>query len=197
MRGGRGRQEFDDTELIEWLWEEHGIKPVIPIRELWKDGQSTRRVSGTRNVVYDYEGTVSCCCMKTGELYKIAYAGFEQDRGALKYRCPGVHYGLSCPALGHCRVKGSVRIKLDEDRRVFTPLARSSYAWKRAYKKRSAIERVNSRIDGPFGFEEHFIRGLAKMKLRLGLAMLVMLAMAVGRVKEKQRDKLRSLIKAA
>jgi len=190
-------KEFDDTELIEWLWDEHGIKPVIPIRDLWKDGEQTRRVSATRNVVYDYEGTVSCCCMKTGQLSRMAYAGFEKDRETLKYRCPAAHYGMSCPAFGECRVKGSVRIKLDEDRRVFTPLARSSYAWKRAYRKRSAVERVNSRVDRVFEFEEHFIRGLGKMKLRLGLAMLVMLAMAVGRVKEKQKDKLRSLLKAA
>jgi hypothetical protein len=187
----------DDTALIRLLWEEHQIKPVIPIRDQWNDGEPTRRVSNTRNVVYDHEGNVSCCCMKTGELRRMAYAGFEKDREALKYRCPAKHYGMSCPAVGDCPVKGSVRIKLSEDRRVFTPVARSSYAWQRAYKKRSAVERVNSRLDGPFGFEEHFIRRLAKMRLRVGLAMVVMLAMALGRIKEKQKDKLRSLVKAA
>jgi len=67
----------------------------------------------------------------------------------------------------------------------------------RAYKKRSAVERVNSRVDGPFGFEKHFIRGLGKMTLRVGLAMGAMLAVALGRVKEKQKDELRSLVRAA
>jgi len=90
-----------------------------------------------------------------------------------------------------------VRIKLDEDRRVFTPLARSSYKWSDLYKKRTAVERVNSRIDGAYGFEQHFIRGLPKMRMRMGLAMIVMLAMALGRIKEKQREQMRSLIKAA
>jgi len=35
------------------------------------------------------------------------------------------------------------------------------------------------------------------MTLRVGLALVVMLAMALGRVKEKQKDKLRSLVQAA
>ena len=90
-----------------------------------------------------------------------------------------------------------MRIKLEEDRRVFTPLARSSYAWQKTYDKRTAVERVNSRLDVSFGFERHFIRGLKKMKLRMGLALVVMLVMALGRVKEKQKEKMRSLVKVA
>ena len=87
-----------------------------------------------------------------------------------------------------------MRIKLDEDRRVFTPLARSSYKWKDLYKKRTAVERVNSRLDVSFGFEHHFIRGQAKMKLRMSLAMIVMLTMALGRIKQKQHEQMRRLV---
>ena len=59
------------------------------------------------------------------------------------------------------------------------------------------MERVNSRLDVSFGFEQHYIRGLKKMKLRCSLAMCIMLAMALGRVKEKQKDYMRSLVRAA
>jgi len=59
------------------------------------------------------------------------------------------------------------------------------------------VERVNSRLEVSFGFESHTIRGMKKMKVRCGLALCVMLAMAIGRVKEKQGDHLRSLVKAA
>ena len=55
----------------------------------------------------------------------------------------------------------------------------------------------NTRLVWLCGFERHFIRGLAKMKLRMGLAMVVMLSMAVGRIKEKQREDMCSLVKAA
>jgi hypothetical protein len=76
-------------------------------------------------------------------------------------------------------------------------LARSSYKWETTYKKRTAVERVNARLDEAFGFEKHFIRGLKKMRLRCGLALIVMLAMAVGRIRAKQGVKLRSLVRAA
>jgi hypothetical protein len=58
------------------------------------------------------------------------------------------------------------------------------------------VERVNFRLDVRIGFESNFIRGSKKMKLRRCLALCVMLAMALGRVKEQQ-DNLRSLVKAA
>ncbi len=48
-----------------------------------------------------------------------------------------------------------------------------------------------------FGFENHFIRGQKKMKLRCTLALVVMLAMALGRIKVKQGEHLRSLLMAA
>lgn len=187
----------DDTKLITELWDEHRIKPVIAIRDCWQDGEKTRRVSGTRNVVYDYEGTVFCVCMRTGVQRRMAYAGFEAKRGTLKYRCPACHYGVACKSVGRCPVRGAVRVKLSEDRRVFTPLARSSYAWRRVYAKRTAVERVNSRLDVSFGFERHFIRGQAKMRLRVGLALVVMLAMALGRIRQKQEEALRCLVRAA
>jgi len=192
-----GDKGFDDGKFIAKLYDDHRIKPVIDIRQMWKEPDETRLVTGTRNVVYDGEGNVYCHCMKTGERTAMAYGGFEKDRGTLKYRCPAEHYGMSCEGKSRCHVKGSVRIKLDQDRRIFTPVARSSYKWGNLYKKRSAVERVNSRLDVSFGFERHFIRGLKKMRLRCSLAFLVMLSMALGRVKEKQKEKMRSLVQAA
>ncbi|MDQ0415593.1 hypothetical protein [Mesobacillus stamsii] len=54
---------------------------------------------------------------------------------------------------------------------------------------------MNSRLDVSFGFFElHTIRGMAEMKPRTGLALCVMLAIALGRIKEKQPAKMRSLV---
>jgi hypothetical protein len=95
-----------------------------------------------------------------------------------------------------CPVGQALRIPLATDRRIFVPIARSSYKWERAYAQRTAVERVNSRLDRVFGFEEHFIRGLKKMQLRCTLALSVMLAMALGRVRTQRMDRLRSLVAA-
>ncbi len=187
---------LDDTTLITQLWDDCGIKPVIDIRNMWKDGEETKLVDGQRTVVYDYAGTVYCHCSATDQRHEMAYGGFEADRQTLKYRCPARQYGLTCQGRRRCPVRGSVRIKLSQDRRVFTPLARSRSQWKTQDKKRTAVERVNSRLDVSFGFEHHFIRGLKKMRLRVGLALVVMLTMALGRAKEKRLDMLRSLVRA-
>ena len=44
------------------------------------------------------------------------------------------------------------RIPLKTDPRIFTKVARNSKKWKRLYKKRTSIERVNGRIDRDFQF---------------------------------------------
>jgi hypothetical protein len=188
---------LDDTELNRMLWDEWGIKPLIDIRNLWRDGEQTRRIEHTENVVYDYRGTVYCYDMRLGYRRPMAYGGFEADRGTLKYRCPARHYGCNCSWKSQCRIRQAVRINLAQDRRVFTPVARSSYKWKDIYKKRTAVERVNSRLDCCYGFERHFIRGLAKMRVRMSLAMIVMLSLALGRIREKQSPYMRSLMRSA
>ena len=194
---------YDDHKLINRLWQQHQIKPIIDIRNSWKDGEAeedgvlTKRVSGQENVIYTHDGQVSCMCPRTGELHRMAYGGFEQDRETLKYRCPARYSGITCKGMDRCPVSDAVRIPLAEDRRVFTPVARSSYRWQDFYNQRGAVERVNSRLAGGFGFERPGIRGLAKMQLRVTMALTIMLAMAVGRIRAGQPENLRSLVRPA
>lgn len=197
-----GDKAYDSGPENEALYDEHGIKPVIDIRKQWKDGEETKALAPDRrdNIAYDYRGTVYCYCPSSNERYEMAFCGFEKDRKTLKYKCPSAAHGTECGGFGQCSegTKGKiVRIPLDTDRRIFVPIARSSYKWQRIYNGRTAVERVNSRIDLSFGFEHHFIRGKAKMTLRVGLALLVMLSMALARIKRDQEKDMRSLIKRA
>jgi hypothetical protein len=193
-----GDKGYDSEENCCRLYDEHGIKPVIDIRRMWRDKETKLLDPGhSDNIVYDEVGTVYCLCPQTGEQRRMAYGGFERDRMALKYICPVKAYGLRCKGSDQCEhAMKSERICLEIDRRIFTPVARSSYAWEREYKKRTAVERVNSRLDVSFGFEKHFIRGLQKMEIRVGLALCVMLAMAVGRIQEGRHELMRSLVKS-
>lgn len=190
-----GDRGYDSVKLISQLWDEHRIKPIIDIRKMWRDGDETRQLRNVSNVTYSYNGTVFCHCPKTGTVRQMAYGGFEEKRNALKYRCPALHYGIKCEGMTQCPVAKNLRISLEEDRRVFTPLARSSYKWKKLYNKRSSVERVNSRIETAYCFESHYIRGLAKMKVRCGLSLCVMLAIALGRARAQQYDLMRSLVR--
>lgn len=193
-----GDKGYDSEENCRRLYDEHGIKPVIDIRRMWRDKETKLLDPGCAdNIVYDEVGTVYCICPKTGEQRPMSYGGFEKDRMALKYICPVKAYGLTCSGSDECgHAMKSERVSLEIDRRIFTPVSRSSYAWEREYKKRTAVERVNSRLDVSFGFEKHFIRGQKKMEVRVGLALCVMLAMAVGRIKEEHQELMRSLVKS-
>ena len=77
-----------------------------------------------------------------------------------------------------------------------TPTPWGSLSWWRGYRRRSAMERINSRIDRGFGFETHYTRGLAKMKTRIGLALAVMMALAPGQVRAGHAERMRTLVGA-
>lgn len=192
---------YDSGTLNQALWEEHRIKPIIPARTLWREDK-TKAVRGDRpdRFLYDEQGHVFCECPKIGTRTEMAFAGFEKNRGTLKYRCPAAAYGMTCHGRADCEALANVgefgrtlRIPLSDDWRVFTPLARHCHAWEKAYDHRTSVERVNSRIDLLLGFERHFIRGLAKMQARVGLGLLVLLSMALGRIRANQADLMRSM----
>jgi len=193
---------YDDTKLIKKLWDrDDPILPVIPKRQDWKDGEDTRPLcEGADNIVYDCQGQVYCHCWVSGKRRELVYWGYERERDSQKWRCPAAVYGVECESCercnGHSTYGRVVRVARELDPRTFLPVARGSLKFSRLYKKRTSVERVNSRLDVSFGLEQHFIRGEAKMRARCSLALVVMLAMALGRVREKQRGKLRSLVAA-
>jgi Transposase DDE domain/Transposase domain (DUF772) len=192
---------YDDSALHNKLWETYGIAPIIPRRADWKDGEQTRPLrEGADNIVYDIEGRLYCHAPGDGRVRPMVYWGFERGRDAQKWRCPAALWGLQCRGRQDCCASAYgrlVRVERTKDVRSFCAVAPSSAKWERLYRKRSAVERVNSRLDVSFGFEEHFIRGMAKMRLRCSLALVVMLALALGRVREKRRDLMRSLVAGA
>lgn len=194
-----GDKGYDGLETISMLWDQYRIKPVIDIRNTWKDGEPTRMLESkfVENLTYDFKGTVYCHCPSTGEVRRMTYGGFEEKRQSLKYLCPAIQYGIECKGAATCPLRKGIRVPLKENPRIFTPVPRSSHKWQRLYNKRTSVERVNSRLDVSFGFERHYIRGLAKMKMRCGLALCTMLALALGRAREDRQDLMRSLVKTA
>jgi len=203
-----GDKGYDSAKNNGVLWDNYGIKPVIDTRSMWTDEPEKPRslLGDFDNIFYNEKGKVLCRRFakenESDNYCPMAFEGFEKNRDCLKFRCPAAAYGLDCEMKNSCKNGADgfgriVRVPLDFDRRIFTPLYRSSYKWKREYKHRTAVERVNSRIDTSFGFENHNIRGLKKMRCKVGIALVVMLAMAVGRIKANQIENIRSLVKKA
>jgi len=199
---------YDSKDNNQDLFDEYGVRPLVAIRATWKEEPGRPRPLNPERVdtiFYTEQGEVLCRCRdgapnERDNYAPMAYEGFEHDRNALKYRCPAEAHGVACTQRDLCNggcqpAHGRiVRVPLDTDRRIFTPLARDSKAWSREYKHRTAIERVNSRLDVSFGFERHYIRGRKKMQVRTGLALLVMLGMAVGWIEAGHQERMRSLV---
>lgn len=194
---------YDSGENKRELFDEMGINPIIDTRHLWKDEPTqSRSLFPDRCDVFTYDesGRLYCHCPVTGEKRDLFFCGFERERGTLKYRCPAAAYDLNCKGRTLCEAMAdvgsfgrTVRVPLDLDRRIFTPVAHPTAKWKRAYARRTAVERVNSRIDLVLGFERHYIRGLYKMRCRISFALVIMLAMALGRIRKNQADLMRSM----
>lgn len=204
-----GDKGYDSAENKTTSYDGYGYVPFIDHRQMWKDEPGKPRPlfpERTDVFLYDEMGKVYCQCpaQRRGadEIRELSFVGFEKERMALKYRCPAAHYDSSCPGRKECerlapknvgRFGRTVRVPLDFDRRIFTPVSRPTAKWEKGYDRRTAVERVNSRLDRVLGFEEHLIRGMDKMETRVTLALIVMLAMALGRIRANQADLMRSI----
>ena len=159
------------------------LRPLIEPCESWREEKAmpghdpaqpiTRAPYPERAdcIVYTEKGQVHCRCPSTGEQRDLAFRGFDSGRNALKYRCPAAACGLTCEGRIGVRADGGrpragVRARgalvLDRhDQRIFTPTPCGSPAWKRGYRRRTALERINARVDRSFEFEPHFLRGMS------------------------------------
>ena len=182
---------LDAEPLKKKLWDVYGARPLIDVREMWRE---EKEMPG-----WDPSKPILRALAKDGGGNVL-----HSEKGEVFCRCPATAYGLECAGRERClRDAGAnaggygrvVRIPLkDHDRRIFAPTPWGSPTWKRGYNRRGALERINLRLDNSFGFENHFIRGKAKMKARMGLALCVMMALALGAVMAGRPERMRSLV---
>lgn len=175
-----------DTNDVHELLKEAQVKAVIQNRKLWKE-ESERMLpghDGKSNVVYDEAGTVYCYDKVSQPMVRhaMAYTGYEKDRGTLKYRCPAVHEGWSCPSASICNASRAfgmtVRVPQDVDLRRFPDIPRATQQFERLYKDRTAVERVNARLKIFWGADDGNINGARRFYAHVGAVMVVHLAFA-------------------
>ena len=170
---------YDDGKRNALLKDKYNINPLIDTRHLWKE-EELREVDN-QPLAYNEDGEVYYIKnITTGEYEKLKYLGYDKQRKCLRY---GFKYNDN----------KVFRIPISIDRRIFLPVARDSKKYKRLYKKRTEVERLNGRIDRDYMFNDHFIRGKKKMNMMLTLSFIIMLSMAKGHIKNKQKN-IRSLI---
>lgn len=174
---------YDDKDNYREVICEFGAKPVIPLNlgsEKWGPG------------ICNHQGTPLCAAQ-----LPMTFAGY--DNGYLKYRAPCITKGVKCPhRVRCCSAQGYglvVKLRVSADYRRYTPIPRETKKWQRLYDKRSAVERVNSRLKEHLLADEQRVRGLERVKVRLTLSLLVMLGAALAMAQRKKLDSLRSIVR--
>jgi hypothetical protein len=165
-----------------------GIKPLIQIRQMWKEEPERRDFgSGSRiplNIVHDEAGTVHCYDTTSDPpvRHKMAYVGYEKDRGTLKYRCPAMHEDWPCPHAEVCNAGRSyglqVRLPAERDLRRFPPIPRATKEFERLYKDRTAVERVNARLKVFWGADDGNVTGARRFHAQVGVVLIVQAVLA-------------------
>ncbi len=172
---------YDSQENNTFVYQECQATPIIPIRER-KDAQLPD--------ICNAQGTPLCSC-------GLAMVYWGRDGNYLKYRCPYALGKAECKSRFRCSSSpyGYVlKLPIGEDIRRHPPIPRESKKWKRLYKMRTAVERVNSRVKGLLGLGEITLRGIKKVTVRSALSLLIMLAAAVSLAKEHKYQEIRSLV---
>jgi hypothetical protein len=167
---------YDSVEMIKAI-KNAGILPVVDIRKSWKDGESTRQYKDT-DMVYDFNGNVYFV-EDDGKQYRMIYEGYDKQKKCLRYSPRNKTY----------------KIYISYDERIFLPIARHSMKFARLYKGRTSVERLNGRLDRDFMFEDHGIRGLAKMTVMTSLSLIIMNGMSIAKIKAGKTDRLAAITK--
>jgi hypothetical protein len=178
---------FDSTDNVRDAYRDLKVSLIVPVRDvpekLEEQPREDREVGlePGGNVVRDiYTGEVACYeRTKSAEPIRreMRYAGFEKDRETHKFRCPlGAVAEVTCSAFGTCsagpcgKQGRQVRVEMETDIRRFAPIFPRSKKWKRHYNGRSSVERVNSYLKEVLRLEDHCLRGLKTISLRVLLA---------------------------
>lgn len=173
-----GDAGYESGKRNKTLKEEYNINPIIDIKHIWDKEEKYKEIEN-QPIAYTEEGEVFYI-VDLNNYEKMKYLGYDKTNNALRY----TRYKTG---------KKIYRIPLETDYRIFTPIARDSKKFKKKYKMRTEVERLNGRIDRDYMFNDHFIRGQEKMELMLNLTFIVMLTIAKGHIKNKQEN-IRSLV---
>ena len=172
---------YDSVENCRLVFTEYGAAPIIPIRE--REGAQLPDICNAK-------GTPLCSC-------GLAMAFWGRDGNYLKYRCPDAVGKAKCQSRFRCTNSAYgyvLKLPILTDPRRHPAVPRETKKWRRLYKLRTSVERVNSRVKGLLGLGRITLRGMAKVRVRSLLSLLVMLAAATGMAQRHRLKELRVLV---
>jgi transposase len=115
--------------------------------------------------------------------FKVIYWGKEEKRGRLKFRCPAVVGKCKCIFRSVCSQSQYGRtfyLNPERDYRLIGTIPRGTTLWQNKYDKRTSIERAYSEEKGSHKLADPRVRGLAKVKIHVYLALCAQVIKRIG-----------------
>lgn len=176
---------FDSGDNCRFVLGELDALPVIKMRLTQDKNKEFSSAMCRCNEL----GTPICDC---GGF--MVYAG--RDGKYLKFRCPRNRdiRGGPCSDSEYGRV---LKVAISEDERRWPGLARQSKKWERLFRRRTAVERVNSRLKEHLQLDEQYVRGIGKVTMNATFSLLVMVGASLAMAKEERWKDLRRIVRLA
>ena len=167
---------YDSSAIYEAIVKELGADPIISIRR--RAGGESPEIMGS---------SAAPCC--PGGL-PLIYRSWDKNKG-LQYQCPEKAGRAICPLAERCPVKMMWVKPVHDYRRFGYRIKRGTEEFTSIYRKRVAVERVNSRLKDKRRLDSHCLRGLQKLNLHCTLSVMAMNAMALAKVQSGQLNEVR------
>jgi hypothetical protein len=167
---------YDSSAIFESIVKEFDADPIINIRS--RSGGESPEITGS-----------SAAPLCPGGL-PLIYRSWDKDKG-LQYQCPEKAGRAICPLAEQCSIKMMWVKPVHDYRRFGYRIKRGTEEFNTIYRKRVAVERVNSRLKDKRRLDSHCLRGLPKLNLHCTLSVLAMNAMALAKAKLGQLSEVR------
>jgi transposase len=115
--------------------------------------------------------------------HKVIYWGREEKRGRLKFRCPAAVGKCDCLFRATCSKSQYGRtfyLNPNRDYRLVGLIPRGTALWQKKYDRRTSIERAYSEEKGSHKLANPRVKGLAKIKIHVYLALCAQIIKRIG-----------------
>jgi transposase len=164
---------YDSYENYRFAIEDIGAAPIIALNPR---GRVDAITDGSLYLSGD--GTYTC---STG--FKVVYWGKDKKRGRLKFRCPAALGRCQCLFRSACSLSPygkTFYLHPERDYRLIGPIPRGSDIWQQRYNARTSVERAYSEEKGSHRLANPRVRGLARVKTHVYLALCAQVIKRIG-----------------
>jgi len=164
---------YDSYENYRFAIEEAKVVPIIALNP-----RGRVDAIASSSLYLSQDGGYTCVAG-----FKVVYWGKEEKRGRLKFRCPAALGKCNCLFRPICSTSAYGRtfyLHPKRDYRLIGPIPRGTDLWQEKYNARTSVERAYSEEKGSHCLANPRVRGLAKVKIHVYLALCAQVIKRIG-----------------